>query len=64
LSLLIKFLAVSAFKRSRNGRSYPIFMVSGKVVVAKVRMMSPVSSRLLSFFLSEYFIYFGDVLRL
>jgi len=33
-------------------RSYPIFMVSGNVVVAKVRMMSPVSSRLLSFFLS------------
>jgi len=32
-------------------RLYPIFMVSGKVVVAKVRIMSPVSSRLLSFFL-------------
>jgi len=32
-------------------RSYPIFMVSGRVVV-EVRMMSPVCSRLLSFFLS------------
>jgi len=43
-------------------RSYPIFMVSGKVVVAKVRMMSPVSSRLLTFIENIFLAYVSEVI--